>query len=136
MKKIITLALAMFAIVRFANAQTTQSDYDYVTTGFKEDMYKVAGLRLGYYLQPVGSKVEITKCLIIKGAHLFSFKINNAFRAYMVKVWDNEGNRSYYCIPSSDSDKELLSVASKAITESDKDTQELIDKLLKINNFK
>ncbi|MFN0081377.1 MAG: hypothetical protein ACKVOM_02575 [Ferruginibacter sp.] len=134
MKKIFLITAILACITLFANAQTTMEDYHYVTTGFKDDMYKMLGFRPGYSLEKIGSKVELTTGGITKGAHLFTFKINNITKAYMVKLWDSESNRAYYCIPSSDSDPEVLTLALKTLTESNRDTKELIERLLIIKN--
>jgi len=132
MKKIISLTAILACFTVFVNAQTSMTDYQYVTKEFKDEIYKGLGFRLGYSLEKVGSKVEIVNGRNTKAAHLFALVINGITKAYMVKFWDSESNRAYYCIPTADADLSIKAMALKDIAKADKDTRELIERLRSI----
>ena len=131
MKKIISMAAILVCLSVFANAQTSLAEYEYVTAGYKEDMYKGLGLKHGYSLEKTGITLTgPTIGNIAKSAHVFYLKKNDVTKALMVKFWDSESNRNYYCIPTSDADPKIWNLAFKAIADTDKESQMLLTWIL------
>jgi len=121
MKKIITLAVAMFAIVCFANAQTSWQDYRYVTEGLKDDFLKGKGVKSGYYLYNIGTENWVSTGNIKRNAQIFYFKKGDVNKAFIIKIWDSENNFNYYCIPTADADTQIWNMAFKAISDAGKE---------------
>lgn len=137
MKKILVLAALMACINVFVHAQTTQSDYNYLTGGFKNDIFNGSGLKPGYYLEKIGYRANIkVNEFITRSAFLFVLKVRGQFKGYMVKIWDTESYREYYCIPAPDSENDVLRASSDAISIADPVTRQLIEKVLTYKNFK
>jgi hypothetical protein len=125
MRKIIVSSILLLFSLYLSNslkAQTTEAEYNYVTTGYKIQVIDQGGdLKKGYSLQPVNKRYGI----IVGNDGLREVKMLALYRsgeqkpcAYMMIYKREQTNfEKYYCIPSTNSKSELWTKTQNAIIE-------------------
>ena len=122
MKKIVAFLVLLLCLSTFSQAQTTWTEYRYVTAGLKDDISKGKDIKAGYVLTELGTSSGVTLEGITRYAQVFSFKIRGGTtKAFAVKCSDSEGNFSYFCIPTATATNDIWDAAFKAISESGKE---------------
>ncbi|MFV9549628.1 hypothetical protein [Algibacter sp. PT7-4] len=101
------------------NAQTTLTEYNYLTKGYALDLETGRDIKKGYVIERLdgtSSRVRIGKETIDRAVHLFAFKKEGqkkpvALLAKFIRL--DSKKATYICIPSPKSDKDLLFLAEE-----------------------
>lgn len=110
--------LAFFVVNLAVVAQTTNTDYLYLTVGYPDDLNKGKPLLSEYYLDLVGNTSSITnengiKIVRTVKCQAFTLKENKEVRAYLFTFKrEDTGYTDYFCVPVATSEESLRTKAA------------------------
>lgn len=91
-------------------SQTTNEEYNYISTGLLDNLQKGQDLKIGYTLEETETSSTIT---LGDGswrkAKIYTFKLTstNKIKAYAIECTGNDGSRRFMCLPTSNSSSRI-----------------------------
>lgn len=102
MKHLFFTLLLLLVAVMFATAQTTQEEYNYLTTGYAQDIETGHDIKSGYSLENVYN--------FNGGENTYKYSLfketsSDKIKAILIDVMKNHNNKStYFCLPIKNND--------------------------------
>ena len=116
MNKAILVFTFLTVFLNFTNlsAQTTLTEYNYVSKALSQDLNNGRDIKSGYILKSTGISEKLqTPDGVWRNAKIYYFnsKYNNKTQAFAVECSDSFGNSRFMCIPINGTDSTLWDLA-------------------------